>query len=317
MLFMIGLFLPVKEKKINIDYPKLKSNEISLITLNTWGLPIWYGQSTNEKRYDDLIRALNQSEANIICLQETFHPKLRAMIKEKLDKDYQSLTDYSRNRKVCKLIKMDCNGGLITLTKYPIEQEEFFAFPQNDKYSLIEKIGRKGFLFTTLNIDGSMVNIINTHLYSGSEDVAESQRSIQIMYMDSILHTIEAYKAYPTMLSGDLNIQHPYSSKYNKEKDSKVYKQIDSLRWFDTKLNLTDADFTFDPKGNKYVSKTDKRQILDYIMWNDECCSFNLVKDEVVFNGVHSVSDHNGFRILFNLNRNKQPSFNKLLANSN
>jgi endonuclease/exonuclease/phosphatase family metal-dependent hydrolase len=303
ILCLLCFLSPVKkESKINFnDFGCSDQNEVTLLTLNTWGLPVWYGKSTDAKRYDAVVDALNASQANIICLQETFHPKLRNKLAASLDTLYKSFTDILCNRTVHKIVKMDCHGGLITYSKYPIVDEKFYVYPMDSHYSIIEETGRKGFLFTTININGKAINVVNTHLYSGSDAHAEEQRLKQAKYMDSILVTIPAYNLYPTILSGDMNIQHPYSSQYNTETPSKTYKFLASNQWTDSKQEMDETDFTYDPQSNKYAPKNSKRQILDYIFLNDMCCSFSLINESVVLNQATSVSDHNGYCVKMNI----------------
>lgn len=300
---LLWFILPVnKDHKINFSSLSPNStNEISLLTLNTWGLPVWYGKASDANRYKNVVEAINASEATVVCLQETFHSKLRNKLASSLDTAYKSFTDYLCNRTVHKILKMDCTGGLITLSKYPVVDEIFYAYPINDQHSIIESTGRKGFLFTTIIANGKAFNVINTHLYSGSDAHAESQRLKQVKYMDSILMTIPAYNMYPTVLSGDMNIQHPYSSHYNHEVDSKTYKFLQTHQWYDTKQDMDESDFTFDPKSNIYAPKSSKRQILDYVFINDMCCSFSLVNEGVVLKGSTSVSDHNGYYVTMNI----------------
>lgn len=303
-LSLLLCFLSPVSKESKINFTTLGTttqSEVTLLTLNTWGLPLWYGKSSDVNRYGNVVEALNASNASVICLQETFHPKLRNKLAASLDAAYKSFTDILCNRTVHKLVKMDCHGGLITYSKYPIVDEVFYQYPIDSHYSIIEETGRKGFLFTTININGKAINVINTHLYSGSDAHAESQRLKQARYMDSILMTIPAYNLYPTILSGDMNIQHPYSSNYNKETPSKTYKFLASNQWTDSKQEMDETDFTYDPLQNQYAHKSSKRQILDYVFLNDLCCSFSLVNESVVLNKETSVSDHNGYCVKMNI----------------
>ena len=184
-------------------------NSVSIVTLNAWGLPFWYKQATNENRFFKLISNLNSAGTDIICLQETFNDELRKVIRNNLRKDYFSMTDLKCSRLVNYILKMDCNGGLATFSRFPVISEYFFPFPANDNYSLIEKTGRKGFLFTTVNIYGDHINILNTHLYSGDNNKSQRCRIDQIEFIEKTLGEIEEFKQNPTIFAGDYNMQHP------------------------------------------------------------------------------------------------------------
>ena len=130
---------------------------LSVLTLNTWGLPVWFGKSTNKSRYKKLIENVTLTNADIVCLQETFHPKIRERIQTLIRQGYNTNTYFECNRYANGLVKMDCFGGLITMTKYPIVKENFYKYEITDEYCIIEVAGRKGFLFTTINVNGEYI----------------------------------------------------------------------------------------------------------------------------------------------------------------
>jgi endonuclease/exonuclease/phosphatase family metal-dependent hydrolase len=290
-----------EKQKMNITLPNDNEEKLSILTLNTWGLPVWYGKSTDKSRYKKLIQAVVNTNTDIVCMQETFHPKIREYIQVLLSKGYYTNTDFTCNRYVNGIVKMDCYGGLITLTKYPIIKEKFYVYNITEEYSIIEKAGRKGFLFTTINVDGEYINIINTHLYSGGSEHSEKQRLIQIEYVDSVVNTIQEYKLYPTLFAGDFNFQHP--STEIKNDTSIVYKQIfKNKEWYEGDDKIEDKEYTYDNKYNRYASKKEKRQKLDYIFWNELCCNLTPEEGEVLYTGENSVSDHNGYKFTFHMN---------------
>lgn len=275
--------------------------KLSVLTLNTWGLPIWYGKSTSTTRYKKLTEGVKSINADIVCMQETFHPKIRTQIQTLTALGYNTHTDFDCNRYAQKILKMDCYGGLITMSKYPIINETFYPFEITADYSIIEEAGRKGFLFTTINVNGEYLNVINTHLYSGGSHHSEKQRLKQIKYVDSLINTFDEYKKFPTLFAGDFNFQHP--STEEKNDTSIVYKYLfrkDEWREGDTQIE--DHEYTYDKKYNSFASKKEKRQKLDYIFWNELCCNLIPEKSEVLFTKDKCVSDHNGYKFTFSIN---------------
>jgi endonuclease/exonuclease/phosphatase family metal-dependent hydrolase len=276
-----------------------------LLSLNTWGLPIGYKQSTCPKRIAKMMQMLLADQSDIICLQETFNPSIRQTIKNLLKKGYRNISSLDCERKeIFGLLKMDCQGGLTTLSKYEVINEIFYPYPITKNFSIIEKIGRKGFLFTTLRLnDSSIINVVNTHLYAGSNEVAEQIRIRELQFMDSILSKNIEFNLYTTLLAGDLNTQHPKMAKliYN-ESPSKVYLFLIENGWINAKENVTVADLTHDYHTNHYVSKEDKRQLIDYIFLHQKNDAMNIMHEEVVFKNETAVSDHNGLKLFFKTN---------------
>lgn len=289
---------------------------LSVLTLNTWGLPIWYGKSTSKNRYQKLTAGVISVNADIVCMQETFHPKIRKQIQTLTELGYNTNTDFECNRFAQKILKMDCFGGLITMSKYPIIKENFYPYEITDEYSIIEVAGRKGFLFTTINVNGEYLNVINTHLYSGGSYHSEKQRLKQIKYVDSLIKTFEEYKYYPTLFAGDFNFQHP--STEEKNDTSIVYKHIFRKKeWKEGDTHIEDHEYTYDKKYNCFASKKEKRQKLDYIFWNELCCNLMPEKGEVLFKNDNCVSDHNGYKFTFKINEAAKLLENKFYTYNN
>lgn len=308
MKYLLTLFLITSLALLaNNEKPKQKlilnndgEEKLSVLTLNTWGLPVWYGKSTNTNRYKNLINGVISVNADIVCMQETFHPKIRKQIQTLTEQGYNTNTDFDCNRYAQKILKMDCYGGLITMTKYPIIKERFYPYEITDEYSIIEEAGRKGFLFTTINVNGEYLNVINTHLYSGGSHHSEKQRLKQIYFVDSLIHTFDEFKYYPTLFAGDFNFQHP-STEVNND-TSIVYKHIfKKMEWKEGDAHIEDHEYTYDKKYNCFASKKEKRQKLDYIFWNELCCNLIPEKSEVLFTKENCVSDHNGYKFTFKI----------------
>ena len=61
------------------------------------------------------------------------------------------------------------DGGLLTLSRYPIVQEEFCSF----KYGVLsDNLSQKGILYTKIQINDTFLHLFNTHLqasYVGEE----------------------------------------------------------------------------------------------------------------------------------------------------
>ena len=53
------------------------------------------------------------------------------------------------------------DGGLLTLSKFPIEYSEFKAFPYG---ILSDNLSMKGILYTKININDQTLHLFNAHL---------------------------------------------------------------------------------------------------------------------------------------------------------
>jgi endonuclease/exonuclease/phosphatase family metal-dependent hydrolase len=296
----------------------IENNSISILTLNSWGLPVWFKASTSKKRYFELISGLNNSDADIICLQETFNANLRNVLRKAIRKNLKTLNDFNCSRKINGLISMDCNGGLITYSKYPVLTEKFFPFPIEDGYSFIEKTGRKGFLFSTIKIKDDTINVLNTHLYSGYGKISQKWRIKQIMFIENTLRKIKDFNKFPTIFAGDFNMQHPDIVKEENKKSLlwEYFTLVKTLSLNEPDKHITEDELTFDSRSNSYNTSFEPAQKLDYIFFKDINSSFEILQNRVLFKNDNSVSDHNGYLVSFRFNKTKSSNSNQYFAQS-
>lgn len=286
---------------LNNANEEIINKDLNILTLNTWGLPIWYPNSNKKDRYHDIYESLKVGDYNVICLQEVFDRKLRNELKPLLN-SYHSMSEFSCKRNIGFMFSMDCQGGLMTLSKFEIAHEAFYHYPIVDGMKVEEVIGEKGFLVTEIKAPLGLIRVINTHLYSGQKDKDEVIRMSQIKHMKFILD--QNYDdGIPTFLSGDLNIVHPDVAKNDSEfKPSKVYDFIrDEMEFNDLEETIGDDDFTYNNELNMYAYEKSRRQKLDYIMASKEVEIKKIIpiKSQVVFDGMNSLSDHSGYNARF------------------
>ena len=274
--------------KSELSDKKIKDGIIDLISYNTWGLPIELQGHQHKLRFPLIADSLLTLNNDIICLQETFHPILREYLLPKLQTEYYTGSDYTCNQDIIPFISKDCFGGLMTLSRYPIVEEMFYKFPTTNQTSIIEKIGSKGFLFTTILFGDRLLNVVNTHLYAGDNEVAERMRKQQMIFLHSTLERLPAYHQNTTLFLGDFNIHHP-SVAY-----SEVYDYLtDIMNVQDTKPNISPNDYTCDHLANKYVPSTEKRTKLDYIFIHEvENQTSNVLQSQRAMCSKKALSDH-------------------------
>ena len=274
-----------------------KDSTFTFLTYNVWGLPYWTPTLDKRNRYPSLPDSLLMAGTDIICLQETFDDKLRKYILNYLSDSYYYNSNYLCNRNFLGLINLDCFGGLMTFSKYPIKWEQFYTHEITQEMKYDEKIGQKGFLISKLKTEIGDINIINIHLHSGRIEKDDQIRLKQLKYLKE---KIEEHALFddPTILTGDLNIIHPSVSDLEPVSvKSKSYSFIvDSLNFEDSVPKLTSDDYTYDHTKNPYATVFQKAQKLDYCFYKiPDTFQASVNHHEVVFNKGNILSDHFGF----------------------
>ena len=281
---------------------------LKCISFNTWGLPISLHGHDQKDRFERMPDSLLNVGADILCLQETFHPVLRNGIINKLTADYYFKGDYRCDQSVLGIIQKDCRGGLMTFSKFPVVSEEFYPFPSIEGISIVEKIGAKGFLFSVIDMDGKKLNIVNTHLYAGEDQNSEHKRLQQILFMKKKLAEIPEYYLFPTILMGDLNTTHPtIISDERTHVKSEIYPILTSdLDFADSCIEVCENDFTYNGKLNYYIKSKANLQKLDYCMFKNQKGTYKLqlLSQSLAFHYNSFLSDHFGLRVEFKINNN-------------
>lgn len=271
---------------------KIKTGALNILSYNTWGLPISLSGHDQERRFLDMGSKLLEFKADVIALQETFNSDLRNNLLMTLTKEYFSFSDYRCSRSIIPGVEMDCMGGLMTLSKYPIVDENFYPFPVNKSTSWIEKTGAKGFLISKIKYGNQYIYTINTHLYAGNNAHAESQRKLQIDYIDNFLEKL-CLKNENLILLGDFNIHHPCVATSN------VYNNItEKLKYIDSKPSITEDDFTIDHTANSFVPSHESRTKLDYVFFSQSFFKrFGILYQSKIMTHSKPYSDHFGWLV--------------------
>ncbi len=290
------------------EFKKIKTTDrqFSILTLNTWGLPFELEGHDHETRFPKIIDAVNTAAADILCLQEIFNKSLRNRIKKEISKDYIYEVDLDCDRRALGLLKLDCHGGLITLSKYPVLEEEFILFPKSKNRNIIEKVGAKGFLMTKLLLpNNSKLAVINTHLRSQINEKAKEDRTDQIHFIRDYIDDNLRENVDNIILTGDLNMNHPAAKEINTNISSleNYYLLTESMNFINPSVEDPIESATIGAKDSKYSHSIDGIQILDYCMYQniDQNKSISIFQQTVCFNGANAVSDHNGLVSIFDM----------------
>jgi endonuclease/exonuclease/phosphatase family metal-dependent hydrolase len=209
-----------------------------------------------------------------------------------LSHKYYSYTDYTKSRQIIPFVNIDCHGGLMTMSRFPIIDEQFFAFPNTQETSFIEKTGAKGFLVSKIKFGTEFIYVLNTHLYAGNHEKAELQRTFQMKFIHQKLKEL-GLENEKMILAGDFNVHHPCVS------PSKAYDYItQDLKYKDSKPEITEGDYTMDHVINPFVSSKEPRTKLDYIFTSESFSKFfKIVHQERTMTHQRPYSDHFGWKM--------------------
>jgi len=276
-------------------FPITTEFECTVMTYNLWGLPVWVPGSNQRKRFRQIADHVSTLEENIICLQETFSKKLRQQLLPKVKEHFHLFSDYSKSKKIAGLVPIDQKGGLMTLSKYPILEEQFFEYPLNKKMRWEERVARKGFIWSKIKTPCGMLNVLNTHLYASGNSPSEKQRLLQIQHLKKIIDAIPDFYNHPTILMGDINICHPdIHQKYPHRPKSLVYEFLQTeMNFVDTMPEICEEDCTINCRRNHYVPEKNDLQKLDYcFLYVPKNYNYEILQQKTLFGGAAAMSDH-------------------------
>ncbi len=173
--------------------------EFSLLSLNTFGIPLFLGLG----RLARLMRQLNHSPAQVLCLQEIQQNAYLPLLVRGLP-DYKHHA-FERNRFAPK-------GGLYTAGRIKLHQSEFVAYQNRGRMvslGVADWALNKGVLVSHTDIEAHRVIVMNTHLhanYAGNWDPDHTYAKIQ---RDQVVHLGDMVNAQPrdalVIVCGDFN----------------------------------------------------------------------------------------------------------------
>lgn len=292
-LFSIILLFNLSHCQILLGQNQKPENTFSVANLNCWGLHVWIPGIERKNRYPRIIKTLDSLDADVFTLQECFHNKLRKKIIDHFGDSYNFAVDLHCNSGT--ILKKDCFGGLVTISKHPILESNFYPFSKNQGMKMSERLGKKGFIVSKININGTIVYIINTHLYAGTKQKDEIQRLHQFNEIVKYIRDKNLLDE-KIIFSGDLNIEHPkIESPYA---NTEIYNTLLSELKFSDAMNKKVMEYTYDSTKNKYVKDNRRaiavQQIFDYILYkNLNCKSQELIAPKP------EISDHFGLMSIF------------------
>ncbi|MFA1546585.1 endonuclease/exonuclease/phosphatase family protein [Actinomadura chokoriensis] len=173
---------------------------IRVLTFNT----LFRGRA--HARMDALARLVEESDYDIVCLQEVISPLILARLRRATG----SFPHLARAW-TFPIVR----GGLVTLSRWPITRIHFQSFiPARPVRP--ELLLNKGALFTRIRVPGGYLTVVNTHL-SANMDMDWSPYNVYTKVEQSELNQLAAAikrvdRAEPLVAMGDFNV--PRDSRY-------------------------------------------------------------------------------------------------------
>jgi endonuclease/exonuclease/phosphatase family metal-dependent hydrolase len=299
----IQLISPHQGEELNrFCLSSLLEEEISVTTLNVWGVPLLLGGRCRE-RYRHIGRKLNARAADIVCLQEMWDRATRDIIEQA---GYRSCFGEETMHGI------PGGSGLCTLTNWDVVESQLL---ESAIRRGLERTVRKGALFTRLRSpSGDLIDVYNVHLASASaaspEDSVREARDLQIT---ELRDWIEARRIYGSrvLIVGDFNVD-ASSSQYLRLAELGV-DTFDASRRGSGDCPRSNTGFTFDPTINPWAnswisSPTRQPERLDYVLLDDrrrerDGSDRSEILSSVVFNQQtdqgYFLSDHFGVETIF------------------
>ena len=283
----------------NGDGARPTTLRLSLVTYNVWALPVALPGMDRLGRLPRIPPALAAFGTDLILLQEAFDIRMKAFVAESLE-GYRAGPDFLCREPMVPVGEKDCTGGLVTLSRWPVTEERFYAHPVGEGAKFDEANGRKGFMLTTVETELGPMDVVNIHLYAGRTAADEAQRLLQLAQLrDVVGRAREAER--PVLLVGDLNVVHPsLSARDTSLAASDAYRfVVDSLGFVATHPEADEGDLTYDIVTNRYANlwynRFEGRQVFDYVMLRvPEGMAFEVVERRRVLDGADPLSDHYG-----------------------
>ena len=175
--------------------------KLKVISFNIWDLPLFFVKNRKE-RIKRTAEYLKKSDADIICIQESFDIKNRLFLKDTLTDSYYMAGDTEETRRLLFFKLFDMSGGLVVFSKFPIIRSNFVSYSRIFNSALGEIVARKGFLEVILKTPAGEIRVLNTHLH---EETPFFDRTVRLSQLAKMFGLLSGEKDMPTILTGDFN----------------------------------------------------------------------------------------------------------------
>ncbi len=260
-----------------------QSTDLKILSWNIFMIPPTIFKSCQCERTGYIAEAVKGWDADVIIFQEAFQKKARQLIYDKIKDQYPYETG------VPKSGFLKVHSGVWIVSRYPIVRQESIVYKQK-KGS--DRFAKKGATFIEIDMNGQKIQVIGTHVQSGSQH--QLVRDIQFKQMIQELGNKYMDFTIPQFIGGDLNT------------DVQVTKDYENMLVILDAMNTkhTGQPFSWNGEENNLGAKFfgKHKETLDYILLRNQHKDLaTIVKHEILSpitkepvckRGFNAMSDH-------------------------
>jgi endonuclease/exonuclease/phosphatase family metal-dependent hydrolase len=245
-----------------------ESESFRVMAWNVYMLPKPLKFSRQNERTQLQIEALRRlaQENDVLVLTEAFQARYLREVESALEEFYPYVSLHRRRGAIHRVMR----SGVMILSKYPSRVLGHVTYSQCAK---ADCFAAKGALLVELTLsEGKRVQLLGTHLQSGSGERIESIRRSQLEQIKGLLDTFKEADV-PQVLAGDFNIDSQRGPEFDELISFLELRELaDHMRYESTKPELTEC-FGVEYKG---VEKT-----IDHILVRPHQSSTELAEERV------------------------------------
>ncbi|TNF38106.1 MAG: hypothetical protein EP329_01425 [Deltaproteobacteria bacterium] len=166
--------------------PAVDRLSLRLSSYNAWLLPL-ASQDLGD-RVDRMPAALDALAPDVLCLQEAWLPFQRDALESGLEHRLPYAT-YG-------------GGGLALLSRFPIAEERYHPFEDDEALSMVERLGNKGVFEVVLDTPGGPLRVLDSHLALDRSGGGGHGRQVA-----QLRAHMAARPELPTVVCADLNMR--------------------------------------------------------------------------------------------------------------
>ena len=241
-ILLLGVTVTVRSQDVN-------PAAVKVLSWNIYMLPGIITQSAAVERARAIGELLRTTDYDVIVFQEAFSGRARRIIWNSLRERYPYTTGPANQ----KGISFKINSGVWIVSRYPITASQSFAFKLragSDAFS------RKGALLAELNVNGTPLQVVGTHLQSAGGSAIREEQCLELYHR---LLKPAKKSGVAQIICGDFNIDR--------------YSAQPTYRFMLQALNAVDEEeksdfFSFDYRNNDLNNgnKEGRSSLIDYIL---------------------------------------------------
>lgn len=171
------------------------SNELNVLTYNTWALLPGIEAKNTANRLDTIATVINNYD--VVVFQEVFDPILTAKFRDNVAKEYPYLTEIPW--KFGKIL----TGGSFIASRWPIEEQDTVVYDACRKDGCLAS---KGINYAKIRKGSHAYHVFGTHTHAYTEAEDITVRFAQLNQFKQFIESKHIPYEEPVILAGDFNV---------------------------------------------------------------------------------------------------------------